>query len=158
MLALLVAAPRASVAQAPVPTPQSVVAWTAHYAVTGDLQPRLEITGALVGGWHVYAFHQADNGPIPLRVTVTDNPIATAAGAATAPEPLRAFDRGFGFETSYFAERVVISVPLRLSVAAVPEGAVIPVAVRFQACSEGLCLPPTTVRLSATPLAAGSAP
>lgn len=141
----------AALAQAPGP-PQSV-SWSVA-PQTADVAPgsRIAITlrGAVVGGWHVYGLKQLPNGPIPLEVAVDANAVAKARGAPTASPPRKFHDPAFKLETQYYDQPFTLTVPVSLGskLAAGPQ--IIPVSVRFQSCNGDICLPPRTVRLSAT--------
>jgi thiol:disulfide interchange protein DsbD len=131
-------------------TPADLVQWSAAYAPTGNAKGEavLEISGTIQEGWHVYALTQPSGGPAALHVTLDANDVAQISGAASGPAPLTHRDPGFGFETQFYTHSFTIRVPIALKQAPAPEGGVIPVRVRFQTCSDRVCLPPTTTQLS----------
>lgn len=131
-------------------TPADLVKWTAALASTGRSgdATALEISGTIQEGWHVYALTQPSGGPIALHVTLDENEVAQVAGTASGPAPTQHRDRSFGLETQYYTHSFTIRVPIALKQPSESRGGLIPLSVRFQTCSDRLCLPPTTTHLS----------
>ncbi len=132
--------------------PAEVVAWKT------DLQPlrgapevgrfTLSVTGTLRDGWHIYSLKQLPLGPIPLRVVIDANPLATADGAVVESTPTTIYDARFGLDTHFYSHSFELRVPVRLASHVPGTQRLIPVSVRFQACSGEICEPPRTVHLS----------
>jgi len=110
----------------------------------------LEVRGAVVDGWHVYALEQLPRGPIPLRVTLDANEVAEADGALSATPPTKSHDTSFNLDTQYYAKDFTLTVPVRIGSDVAPGPQQIPVSVRFQSCNGQTCRPPKTVHLSAS--------
>lgn len=147
-------------AQSP-PGPPSPVVWTvAAPAKTDPVAPggRVEIAvrATIEPGWYIYATTQPAGGPTPLRITVPEGQAFTAAGAITGPEPKRAWDSAFEIDSAKHDGTATFTVPLRVDGKASAGPATLDVLVRYQACSETLCLRPKTETLS-LPLAIGAA-
>ncbi len=100
-------------------------------------------------GWHLYAMSQPDGGPVPTSIAVAENPVFAEAGPAMEPEPDTKFDQNFGIDTHYFEESVEFTVPFKVSATASPGNYGLPVKVRFQICSDTLCLAPQTQTVTA---------
>ena len=132
--------------------PDEVVRWAASVTSVPGLArggtAMLDLSGKIQEGWHVYALRQHAGGPTPLRITLDANPIASATGPAsgTAPETVR--DAHFGFDTQLYTGPFVVHLPVRVGQDLVAGRQLIPVSVRFQACSDRECLLPRTVHLS----------
>jgi len=136
--------------------PDEVVRWTASVtstaAVTGGSTATLDLSGEIQAGWHVYALEQHTGGPTPLRITIDANNLATAAGPTTGTAPDKVHDAHFGFDTQLYTNAFVVHLPVRVVPVPATGRLLIPVSVRFQACSDRECLLPRTVHLS-VPLA-----
>ena len=159
LAALSLAMQGAALAQTPGQGPggnslSDTVSWTVSAQPADNIKPgsqlAVEVRGAVVDGWHVYALEQLPRGPIPLRVTLEPSPVAVADGALAATAPTKAHDTSFNLDTQYYAQDFKLTVPVRIA----PDAAVgpqqIPVSVRFQSCNGQTCRPPKTVHLSAS--------
>lgn len=133
--------------------PDDAVHWTATVtaptAITRGGTATLEILGEVQAGWHVYALEQQPRGPSPLRISLEANPVVAAAGLASATPPETVHDSHFGFDTQLYTHPFTIHLPLQVGADLAAGRQLIPVSVRFQACSDRECLLPRTVHLSA---------
>jgi hypothetical protein len=131
--------------------PDDAVRWTAVSSpatIPRGSTVTLDVSGAVQQGWHVYGLEQQPHGPTPLRVTLDANAIGTASGPTTGTAPEKVHDAHFGFDTQLYSRPFVIHVPVQVSADLTAGKQLIPVSVRFQACSDRECLLPTTVHLS----------
>jgi hypothetical protein len=138
----------ASLAQSPPPQP---VQWKAFVNPEIPLKARAQVSVDVLGtvepGWHVYALTQPAGGPIPLQVSVDANDVAQSAGDPTGTAPIKKQDPSFQMETQLYQGDFTLHVPI--VVKHPPAGKqLVPLSVRFQACSDRVCLPPRTVHLS----------
>lgn len=140
-LLLLLACASVANAQAPDPKVDWVASWTTPTT--------LELSGHVEEGWHVYALSQKPGGPIPLRVSIEENPVASLAGAPTGSTPETRLDPSFNLETQFYTNSFAVHVPVALKLGS-PATAdqQIPISIRFQACSTRECKPPKTIHLS----------
>jgi hypothetical protein len=128
-----------AVAQAPDPRVDCVATWANPTT--------LELTANIEDGWHVYSLTQKPGGPIPLRVSIDDNAVATLAGAPSGSVPETHLDPSFNLQTEFYTNTFAVHVPLSFK----PNGGAgqsIPISIRFQACSARECKPPKTIHLS----------
>lgn len=114
-------------------------------AATPGIGTDLTIDAAIADGWHINAHQPNQKFLIPTALTLTV-PAGVTAGAVTYPAPKA---KAFAFAGD--AELLVYegTVPLRVTVT-VPAGfqgdaVTFDGALRFQACDDTTCLPPTTV-------------
>jgi hypothetical protein len=132
--------------------PGDVVHWTASVrspaTITRGSTATLDLSGEIEQGWHVYGLEQLPRGPTPLRVTIDANAIVTASGPTSGTAPEKVHDSHFGFDTQLYTHPFVIHLPVQVSGDLAAGGQLIPVSVRFQACSDRECLLPKTVHLS----------
>jgi Disulphide bond corrector protein DsbC len=141
-----------AVADGPVDIPPETVRWTVAAVSKDVLRPgssaTLQLSGTILDGWHVYALTQQPGGPTPLRVTLDSNDIASVAGGPTDTAAEKVHDARFGLDTQYYTHAFSVQLPVRLSQQLIAGRQVIPVSVRFQSCSDRVCLPPKTLHLS----------
>jgi len=133
--------------------PVDPVQWTAAL-VSGDTPgtanvATLAVSGVIEEGWHVYALEQLPGGPTPLRVALDQNVIATAAGPATGSPAQKEYSASFGLDTHYYTHSFAVRLPVQLSAQRPAGRQLIPLSVRFQACSDRECLLPRTLHLTA---------
>jgi len=95
----------------------------------------------------VYALSQKPGGPIPLRISIDDNPVASPVGSPSATTPETHLDPSFNLQTELHTNTFAVHVPVTLKSNA-DAGQPIPVSIRFQACSARECKPPKTIHLS----------
>lgn len=118
----------------------------------GDTQ-FVQLAAQIEPGWHVYSLTQQPDGPFPLRVTdgkpSTGSPGWAVAGAVKGPVPERQPTSAFGIPVEWYSGSPQFSVPLvRQGESAHGVSTLAVLRVRYQACSDTLCLPPKTVELS----------
>jgi cytochrome c biogenesis DsbD-like protein len=137
---LLLAVSSTAVAQ----TPDPRVDWSASWSTPTTL----ELSGRVEEGWHVYALSQQPGGPIPLRVSIDDNPVASLAAPPSGSTPETRQDPSFNLRTEFYTSSFAVHVPVALKAGTTPGTQSIPVSIRFQTCSARECKPPKTVHLS----------
>lgn len=149
---LLASAGLALTAQSPA-GPPSPVSWTVAAAgkpnvpVPGS-RIDVEVRATVERGWYIYAMTQPAGGPTPLRITVPEEQPFAAAGAISGPDPRRAWDSAFEIESAKHDGTVTFTLPVAIDAAAASGPATFKVRVRYQACSDTLCLRPKTETLS----------
>jgi thiol:disulfide interchange protein DsbD len=127
----------AAIASAPKPGPDKTM--------LVDLQLQVTVTD----GWHVYSLTQDTGGPTPMSVSV--EPPYAIDGEIVGPPAVKAQDANFGIETETYSGEQVFRIPLKLAASSSVAPPPIEVKVRSQACSDNLCLPARTTRLTVTP-------
>ena len=136
-------------AQAP---PRPVVAWSLQSANGTEVErggrAEVSLRAAVERGWYVYAATQPAGGPTALRITVPDGQPFALAGPVKAPAPKRAWDAAFEIESAKHDGIVNFTLPLQVAAGAEPGRRTLSVEVRYQACSDTLCLRPRTETLS----------
>jgi thiol:disulfide interchange protein DsbD len=97
-------------------------------------------------GWHLYAMEQPPGGPIATTIKIPKDSEYTIAGPISSGDSISQFDSNFNIETKFFKNNAEFNVPLEF--AATVDREKIELDVRFQLCTDKLCLPPQTVRVS----------
>ena len=132
---------------------QNPVSWSIKANAGRALKPgdklNVQVIAQIEGGWHIYSLTQGAGGPIPLRITVPDGQPFKLAGSAKGPAPRVKMDPNFGINTETYDGSASFNVPLMVAADAQPGAQNVQVNVRYQACSDTLCLPPKTAKLSA---------
>ncbi len=106
-----------------------------------------QLTAKIEGGWHLYSLDQPDGGPKPTRITVPAEQVFELADSIESPEPRKKHDENFGMETEFYLDGVTFTLPVRVAANASAGQHKLQVQVRFQTCSDQLCLPPKTLKL-----------
>jgi hypothetical protein len=108
----------------------------------------VNVTAQIEKGWHIYALSQAPGGPTPLRIAVEPGAPYQVAGSIEGTVPQKHHDASFDLETQFYTDSFTLKVPVKGSSGS---AAGVPLAVRFQMCSDTTCMPPKTVHLVASP-------
>lgn len=90
-------------------------------------------------GWHLYALEKIDGGPLPTRISLTENQ-PFELGNIDAPKPIETDDTVFGVVTKFYENSAKFILPLR--VLENSETNKLQVKVRYQICNDEMCLPP----------------
>lgn len=149
--AVLVCIVPAALDTAPVPVTWTVLASDVPAALRPGDSLALKVGAVINKGWYVYGMAQAAAGPTPLRITVPAGQVCALHGPVRGPRADRAWDALFETETTTHRGLVEFTVPLRVVPNPSAARTAIEIQVRYQACSDTLCLPPKTITLS-TPL------
>jgi DsbC/DsbD-like thiol-disulfide interchange protein len=125
------------------------IKWTikAEAPLKADDKFIVQVTARIDKGWHIYSLTQPDGGPIATRITLPDGQPFKLAGTIRGPKPQSKFSEAFGRKIEWHEDTVDFTVPVRAATS-IPPGKPNPVVeVRFQACSDRICLPPRTLSL-----------
>jgi thiol:disulfide interchange protein DsbD len=151
-LALLTALASAPALAAP-PNPAH---WTVEALPAKPLAPGARFTLTLAShidpGWHIYAMEEPDGGPIATQIGLgPDDPLTLVK--IDEPPPQWVADPVLRQPTGIFQGAANFTLHLQLPRKPVPHDTVLHVMVRYQSCSDRLCLPPHTETIP-VPLAA----
>jgi DsbC/DsbD-like thiol-disulfide interchange protein len=116
--------------------------------VSGRTVP-LTLQADIAKGWHIYSLTQKPGGPIPLRLELVGAADVVVRGVIKAPQPERTFDKNFGIETELYSGNPRFTIPVGVPGRSLSGVRKFQVSARYQVCSETLCLPPRTDKLSA---------
>ena len=106
----------------------------------------VSVTVAIDPGWHIYSMTRsaAETAPQPTEMAL-DGPGLRAVGVARQPAPLSKMDDTFGMVVESFEDEVTFTQTMLVTDAASLGSTEITATVRFMACDDRVCLPPTTV-------------
>jgi hypothetical protein len=125
-----------------------VVAWTLE--APDAASPATAFTATLravtEAGWKFYGATQTVEGPRPLRVRIEGTAFAIEGSPVAHPPPKTAHDATWSAPVSYHDGTATFAVTLRAA-AGTTGNAPLRVKVRYQACSDELCLRPTEITL-----------
>jgi Disulphide bond corrector protein DsbC len=139
------------------PVRWSVVPRSTPLQVTPGRTVPLTIQADIAKGWHIYSLTQRAGGPIPLSIQLVDAADVIVRGVIKAPQPERVFDKNFGIETDLYSGNPRFTIPVGVPGRSLSGFRKFHVAVRYQVCSETLCLPPRTEKLAVVLLIADKA-
>jgi thiol:disulfide interchange protein len=109
-----------------------------------------KLTATIQSGWHLYSLSTPPGGPNPTTIKVVENPVIGGYSGVFQPKPERKLDQNFGIDTETFLGDTTFYIDLLLKSDAKPGSAEIEASVRYQVCTDKLCLPPKTKVASAT--------
>jgi len=127
--------------------PSEVVKWSTSVAKVTSTTAQVVLSATLAEGWHVYALSQPAGGPTPLKITTPAGSPYELQGPVSDTGVIRHFDSNFNMETFYYLKAANFNLALKVTGTSPAETT--PIDVRFQACSDRLCLPPYTAHLTA---------
>lgn len=116
---------------------------------------KLEVV--LEEGWHLYSPTTPPGGPIPTRIELEANPAVSGFRVYQRP-PVTKFDPNFKIDTETFEKGTTFLIETALSEGAPPGSVEINARVRYQLCTDKLCLPPVRKTATATLTIDPSAP
>jgi len=134
-------------AQAPIQPVRWAGSVTPGFVAVPEKKTAIDISAEIQDGWHVYALQQPPGGPTPLRVTLDENDIVAGAGATFGSAPTRKQDQSFNLETQFYTRSIALHVPVKVKPHPPGGNQSVSLSVRFQACSDRVCLPPRTVHV-----------
>jgi DsbC/DsbD-like thiol-disulfide interchange protein len=139
------------------PVRWSVVPRSSPLRVTPGRTVPLMVQADIAKGWHIYSLTQKAGGPIPLSITLVDAADVIIRGVIKAPQPERIFDKNFGIQTELYSGNARFTIPVGVPGRSLSGFRKFQVAVRYQVCSETLCLPVRTEKLPVVLLIADKA-
>ncbi len=108
---------------------------------------RIRLAARIENGWHLYSMKELEGGPKPTRIAMPEGQPFTLAGSIQQPDPIKSHDPNFDMDVEYYSESAEFVLPVKVAANAAAGSAKLQVTVRFQSCSDRLCLPPRTVKL-----------
>jgi hypothetical protein len=139
------------------PVRWSVVPRSSPLQVTPGRTVPLDVQADIAKGWHIYSLTQKAGGPIPLSIKLVDAADVLVRGVIKAPQPERTFDKNFGIETELYSGTARFTIPVGVPGRSPGGFRKFHVSVRYQVCSETLCLPARTEKLAVVLLVADKA-
>ena len=101
-------------------------------------------------GWHLYSINQPEGGPIATQISMPPGQSFTFARAISESKTHTIFDQSFGMPVRLHTEKAEFGLPVRVGANAAPGAGTLAVEVRYQSCTDTLCLPPRTVKIGVT--------
>ena len=130
---------------------QDPVHWTAEIEEE-SLAPGAKITvtvrATIDAGWYIYSITQGEGGPVPSKISLSAEQPFTLAGKVEGTEPKVKFDQNFQMQVEVHEGRVSYAVPVQVSVEAGSDVSEMEVRARYQACTNRVCLPAQTEKIS----------
>lgn len=134
---------------------QSPVKWSMTTAPSGDLTTSTKVTATIKAEieapWKLYSIDQPSGGPFATRITVAENSPFKIDGTITTQKPNVKEDPNFIVDDKPLLTRTFVgTAEFYVPVAINKQGTASELAldVRFQVCTDTLCLPPKTIRVT----------
>jgi len=106
----------------------------------------LQLTASIEDGWHLYSTEEMPQGPKPTRIVLTPNQPFELSDI-DSPAPLRAVDPNFGAETEFYEHSATFALAVQVKNDAPAGPHKVTVQVRYQSCTETMCLLPKLVKM-----------
>jgi Disulphide bond corrector protein DsbC len=97
-------------------------------------------------GWYVYSLTQRSGGPTAMTIAV--EPPFQLVGRVRNPQAVVVFDKQFGIDTERYQGAASFAVPIQLTSSTGSPPGTLTLKVRYQTCSDILCLPAKTVNVA----------
>jgi thiol-disulfide isomerase/thioredoxin len=107
----------------------------------------VELTAQIENGWHLYSTEHVEGGPTPTRITIASGQSFEMAGEIDSPAPHSSYDPNFQVTTDYYDGSVLFTIPVRALANSVARSNKLRVQVRYQACTQTICLAPKLLEL-----------
>jgi len=123
------------------------VQWHIKSAPSKPVKPSGRFDAVLVGqiesGWHLYALEEPEGGPIATEVNLTEGDPAELQRVSEG-KPRVVLDPVFQKPTGFFENTAEFTLHAQVARDATAGPHTLHVLVRFQSCSDRVCLPPHT--------------
>jgi thiol:disulfide interchange protein DsbD len=107
----------------------------------------VELTAQIENGWHLYSTERVEGGPVPTRISIPSDQSFEMSGEIDSPAPHSSYDPNFQVATDYYDGSVLFSIPVRALANSVANSNKLRVLVRYQACTQTICLAPKLLEL-----------
>jgi len=121
------------------------ITWSFSNKQISDTEFNLVFTANIEDSWHLYSQFIAEGGPVATSFKFKPSKDYELVGKVTeSPKPKEVYEKVFEMKVAFFEQKAVFTQKIKLkSATAVFKGAV-----RFMACDDSQCLPPTDVDFS----------
>ncbi len=125
--------------------PVTVTASVSSSARAGEVV-YVNMTAKMEHEWHIYALHDAGEGPIATAITISGDYVSRQ-GKIDEPLPIEKFDEGFMTVTRYHEGTTHYSIPVQLDGNIDPGNIILKASILYQVCNASLCYPPNEVTI-----------
>ncbi|MEK6321095.1 MAG: protein-disulfide reductase DsbD N-terminal domain-containing protein [Acidobacteriota bacterium] len=106
----------------------------------------VQLIAEIEDGWHLYSTEEMPEGPKPTRIVLAPTQPFELSDIES-PMPKRAVDPNFGIETEFYDHSATFALAMQVKGDATAGIHKLTVQVRYQSCTETLCLLPRLVKL-----------
>jgi len=107
----------------------------------------VELTAQIENGWHLYSTERVEGGPTPTRITISSGQSFEMADEIDSPAPHSSYDPNFQVATEYYEGAVPFTIPVRAIANQSKSSNSLRVQVRYQTCTQTICLAPKLLEL-----------
>jgi thiol-disulfide isomerase/thioredoxin len=137
-------------------TEPNPVKWSIKTNVSGPVHTGdrfvVELTAQIEKGWHLYSTERVEGGPTPTRITIPSGQSIELAGEIDAPAPHSSYDPNFQLAIDYYDGSVPFTIPVRALANSLTS---LRVQVRYQTCTQTICLAPKLLEVETKIQSAG---
>ncbi len=126
---------------------QEPIVWSSDFSVSGD-SARLTLSASIEDGWHLYATElpPLDYGPEPTSVTYSATAgLQPVSGLTPAREPIELYEETFEGSVRFWENSIVL---VQKFLVTDPDAIALAGVVKFQACNDQNCIPPSSFEFS----------
>jgi DsbC/DsbD-like thiol-disulfide interchange protein len=132
--------------------PGDIVKWTATApgaAVSPGGTVTVSLTATIERGWKLYALTQPEGGQQPMVISLAKGaPVTLAAKQIAGPPPKEFYEETLRVRIRYHDDSATFTVPVTVPRTATAGKLSVPLEIRFQACTNDICLVPFTQKLN----------
>ena len=125
--------------------PVTVSASVGSVARAGEVV-HVEMIAEMEHEWHIYALHDAGEGPIATVITINGDYVSRQ-GKIDEPQPIEKYDEGFDTITRYHEGTTRYTIPVQLDGNIAPGNISLTATILYQVCNAALCYPPKEVTI-----------
>jgi thiol-disulfide isomerase/thioredoxin len=129
-------------------TEPNPVKWSIKTNVSEPVKDRdrfvVELTAQIEKGWHLYSTERVEGGPTPTRISIPPGQSFEMTGEIDSPAPHSSYDPNFQLATDYYDGSAPFRIPVRALANSLTS---LRVQVRYQTCTQTICLAPKLLEL-----------
>lgn len=125
---------------------QNPVSWQYSAKKLANQTYEIHLTATIQNPWHVYSQFTPEGGPVPTKISFTQNPLVAITGPVKEVGKLhQKHEEVFGVDVKYFDGTVdfVQVIQLKTKIKTNINGSI-----SFMVCNDEQCLPPKTIPFS----------
>ncbi len=117
------------------------ISWSSSVEMKDQDSGVVIVSAKIESGWHIYGIEPVEDGPIPTQINISlPDGLTLQGGLTPSVAAEQGYDASFGCEISFWSKNVSFS---QAFVKEAEVNAPIIVNVRYQACDDMRCLPPS---------------
>lgn len=120
---------------------ESPIKWSYGAKKANSQEAVIFLKVTIADGWHIYAQHMGNGGPVRTAFTFIPSPDYALIGETIEPIPISKFESVFNMKVKYFEHSAIFQQKVKLNTGQT----VIKGKLRYMSCTDRQCLPPEDV-------------